>query len=500
MTYNLSHIAAPSGRRIAWLMLVAAMLTGCAAGPDFRSPAASDVASYTATPLPAQTASGPGAFGQPQHFMQAGSAPGAWWQQFGSAKLDALIRQALSASPTLDAAQAVLRQAEQNYAAQAGSSLYPQVNAKLGAQRQGVNGAALGQNGGNRVFNLYNTTVAVSYNLDLSGANRRALEALAAQADYQRFQLQGARLTLAANVAAAAFTQAQLAAQIETGTAILAAESEQLAITRERMELGAASALDISALQAQLEQTRATLPPLRNRWQQTSHLLAVLAGQPPGAADMPQFKLTDFRLPADLPVTVPSALVRQRPDIQAAEALLRAANAQHGVAVAKLYPQINLSASMGSQALTTTALFGSGSMIWGLAAQLTQPLFNRGLRAEARAAEAGFDAAAANYRQTVLQALRNVADSLRALDNGAQSMAALASATAAAQTSLQLVQQQYRAGAASYVQVLTAQMQEQQTRTSLITAQAQRLTDTVAFYQAMGWGADVSQTSAATGY
>lgn len=493
-----SHIAAPRGRGIAWLMLAAGMLTGCAAGPDFRSPAAPDIAHYTATPLPAQTASATAAFGQPQHFMQGGTAPGAWWQQFGSTKLDTLIQRALNASPTLDAASAVLRQAEQNYAAQAGSSLYPQVNAKLGAQRQGVNGATLGQNGGNRVFNLYNTTVAVSYNLDLSGANRRTFEALAAQADYQRFQLQGARLTLAANVAAAAFTQAQLAAQIETGTAILTAQSEQLAITRKRMKLGAASELETSALQTQLEQTRATLPPLRNRWQQTSHLLAILAGQPPGAADMPQFRLNDFKLPADLPVSVPSALVRQRPDIQAAEALLRAANAQHGVAMARLYPQINLSASMGSQALTTTALFGPGSMIWGLAGQLTQPLFNPGLRAEARAAEAGFDAAAANYRQTVLQALHNVADSLRALDNGAQSMAALASAAAAAQTSLQLVEQQYNAGAASYVQVLVAQIQEQQTRTSLIAAQAQRLTDTVAFYQAMGWGADVSQTSAAT--
>jgi Outer membrane protein len=170
---------------------------------------------------------------------------------------------------------------------------------------------------------------------------------------------------LAANVAAAAFTQAQLAAQIETDSAILTAQSEQLAITRKRMELGAASELETSALQTQLEQTRATLPPLRNRWQQTSHLLAILAGQPPGAADMPQFRLNDFKLPADLPVSVPSALVRQRPDIQAAEALLRAANAQHGVAMARLYPQINLSASMGSQALTTTALFGPGSMIWG---------------------------------------------------------------------------------------------------------------------------------------
>jgi NodT family efflux transporter outer membrane factor (OMF) lipoprotein len=187
--------------------------------------------------------------------------------------------------------------------------------------------------------------------------------------------------------------------------------------------------------------------------------------------------------------------VRQRPDIQAAEALLHAANAKHGEAIAKQYPQISLTANLGSQAITTAALFGSSSAVWGLAGQLTQPLFNLGLRAEARAAEAGFDAAAANYRQTVLQALRSVADSLRALDNDAQTLAAQAAAASSSQTSLQLVQQQYKLGVASYVQLLTAQTQEQQAQTGLVTAQAQRLTDTVALYQAMGVGADSTSES-----
>jgi NodT family efflux transporter outer membrane factor (OMF) lipoprotein len=255
------------------------------------------------------------------------------------------------------------------------------------------------------------------------------------------------------------------------------------------MRLGAASEIEVSALQTQLEQTRATLPPLRNRWQQTSHLLAILAGQPPGSAEMPQFTLADFTLPTDIPVTVPSELIRQRPDIQAAEALLHAANAKHGEAVAKQYPQISLNANLGSQALTTAALFSSGAAVWGLAGQLTQPLFNLGLRAETRAAEAGFDAAAANYQQTVLQALRNVADSLRALDNDAQTLVAQTAATDAAQNSLILVEQQYKFGVASYIQLLTAQLQAQQTKTSLISAQAQRLTDTVTLYQAMGMSA-----------
>jgi len=198
--------------------------------------------------------------------------------------------------------------------------------------------------------------------------------------------------------------------------------------------------------------------------------------------------LQEFTLPADLPLTVPSELVRNRPDIQAAEALLHSANAEYGVAITKLYPQLNLSATLGSQALTTGALFGSGSAVWSLVAQLTQPLLNPGLPAEKRAALAAFDAAAANYRNVVLEALRNVADVLRALDNDAQRLAALAAADAAAQESLASMQRQYSLGAAGYIQLLTAQQQAQQTRISLIEAQARRLADSVALYQAMGGG------------
>lgn len=231
---------------------------------------------------------------------------------------------------------------------------------------------------------------------------------------------------------------------------------------------------------------RAGIPLLRNQLQQSEHLLAVLAGRPPGAGGLPSFSLQEFTLPAVLPLTVPSQLVRMRPDIQAAEALLHAANAEYGVAVANLYPQLNLSANLGSQALTTGALFGSGSAIWSLVAQLTQPLFNPGLPAEKRAALAAFYAAAAHYQGVVLESLRNVADVLRALENDARRLAALSAADAAAQGSLELMQRKYRLGAASYVQLLIAQQQAQQTQIDLIEAQAQRLVDSAVFYQAMG--------------
>ncbi|MHB1621208.1 MAG: efflux transporter outer membrane subunit [Sulfuricella sp.] len=485
--------------RLNTLVLVAGTLSlfGCASvGPDFKQPAPPAVNGYITQSLPAETVTTPATLmGGAQHLMVGQAVPITWWQNFGSAKLDAYIDQALRTSPSLESAQATLRQAQQTYAAQAGSSQYPQVNAKLGAQRQGTNNSGMGLTGGDRVFELYNAGVTVSYNLDLFGGNRRVLEGYAAQIDYQHYQLEGARLTLAANVVTTAMMQAQYAAQISASEAILAAQQKQLDIARQRLKLGAVARGDELTLQTQVEQTRASIPPLRNKLDQTNHLLAVLAGQAPGAAEVPQFTLADFNLPADLPVVIPSELVRQRPDIQASEALLHAASAQYGVAIANGYPQINLSANLGSQALAASSLFGAGTMIWGLAGQLAQPLFNAGLKAGVKSAEAGFDAATANYRQTVLQALRNVADVLRALDNDAQTLQAQAAADAAARAALDLMQQQYQLGGASYLQLLSAQQQAQQTQINLVAAQVQRLTDTAALYQSMGggWATGVNQ-------
>ena len=469
--------------------IFAGLLAGCSAGPDFKQPAAPRVSSYAASPLPAQTAAASTALGGAQHFSTGASVSAQWWQALGSSKLDALIEQAFQASPTLASAKATLRQSQELYSARAGSTLYPQVNASTGAQRQRLNPSALGQTGDAREFSLYNASVGVSYQLDLAGGNRRALEALAARTEYRRYELEGAQLTLAANIVTTAITQARLAGQIQSTEVILRAQDEQLHITRERVRLGQAAPDDALALQTQLEQTRAGLPVLRKQLQQSEHLLAVLAGQAPSAGGLPSFTLNELTLPTDLPLVLPSELVRRRPDIQAAEALLQAANADYGVAVAKLYPQLSISANLGSQALSAGALFGGGSAVWGLIGQLTQPLFNPGLPAEKRASLAALDAAAAHYQSVVLEALRNVADVLRALDNDAQTLAALASADTAAQGSLASMQRQYALGSASYLQLLTAQQQAQQLRINLVAAQAQRLVDSAALYQATGGGA-----------
>lgn len=464
-------------------------LFGCTSvGPDFKQPDPPAVTSYTTQKLPEQTATALGSFGKAQRFVPGKDVPVDWWRNFGSAKLNTLIGQAFSASPTLDAAQATLLQAQQTYTAQMGSLQYPKVNGKLDGQRQKFNPSIFGQPGGSRIFDLYNAGVTVSYNLDLFGGNRRSLESFAAQADYQRYQLEGARLTLAANITTTAMSQAQFAAQIDATVAILAAQNKQLDIARQRFKLGAVPRSDEFTLLTQVEQTRASIPLLRNNLEKANNLLAVLVGQLPGAAQIPKFTLADFNLPTDIPLVIPSELVRQRPDIQASEALLHVANAQYGVAMSTAYPQINLSSNLNSQALAASSLFGAGSMVWSLVGQIAQPLFNAGLKAGIKSAKAGVSAATANYRQTVLQALRNVADVLHTLDNDAQILQAQAAADASAQASLNLIQQQFLLGSVSYLQLLTAQQQVQQTQINLIAAQVQRLTDTAALYQAMGGG------------
>ena len=470
-------------------LLLAGLLAGCTVGPDFKRPAAPDLSDYTAEPMPEQTTKAPINFGAAQHFISGASVNAHWWRELGSPKLDTLIEQAFQASPTLTSAQASLRQAQEIYGAQEGALMYPQADAGFSTQQQRFNPIVLGQNDKAREFSLFNAGISVTYQLDLAGGNRRALEAFAARAEYRQQELKAARLTLAGNIVVAAITQARLVAQTQSTEAILSAQEEQLHITQERVRLGQGSPTETLALQTQVEQTRAGLPLLRQQRQRNEHLLAALAGRAPGEGKLPSFTLEEFTLPANLPLVVPSELVHHRPDIRGAEALLHAANADYGSAIAKLYPQLNLSASLATQALTAGALFGPGSAIWNVLGQLTQPLFNPALPAEKRAALAAFDAAAANYQNVVLESLRNVADVLRALENDAQALAALAAADAAAQGSLQSVQQQYALGAASYVQQLIAQQAVQQTRISLIGAQAQRLVDSAALYQAMGGGA-----------
>ena len=480
--------------------VIAAALASCTVGPDFRQPEAPGTTQYTETPVPQETVSSPGIAGAAQRLVPGADIPAQWWALYRSEPLDRLIREAIAESPNLAAAQATLRQAKENLIADTGTLLYPQVDANLSATREKISAAQLGGSSGQTsIFNLYNASVSVSYLLDVFGGSRRELEGMQALVDYQGFQLEGAYLALTSNIVTTVAHEAQLRAQISATRDILAAEEKQLDLTQRQYQLGAVARLGVLALKTQVEQTRATLPPLERDLARTRHLLAVLAGRLPSEAALPAFDLEALTLPQELPVTLPSELVRQRPDIRASEALLHQASAQVGVATANLYPKITLTGAFGSDANQFHNVL-AGPSVWSIGAGLIQPLFHGGaLEAERRAAVAAYDAAFAQYRQTVLQAFQNVADALRALETDARTLSAQAEAEASAQQTLDLTQRQFQLGGVSYVALLIAQRQYQEARLALAMAQATRFADTAALFQALGggwWNRDATAAAA----
>ena len=464
---------------------------GCALGPDFKPPQApADQTPYTPAPMPAQTAAAPAASlgGAAQRLAAGQDIPAQWWGVFQSPALDQLIRAALAHSPGMAAAEATLRQAQQNYLAQAGSLAYPAVNGQLGVQRERASAAtAGGQRGG--VFNLYNASVNVSYTPDVFGATRRTLEGAQAAVDFQRYQVEATYLALTANVVTTAIREASLRAQLKASRDVLDALATQLGLIEKQFEFGAIPRTTVLTQRNQLAQVAATIPPLQKALDQTRHQLSVLAGRLPGEQGMPEFQLEGLTLPVELPVSLPSALVRQRPDVRASEEALHQASAQIGVATAAQYPQFTLSGSYGSASPTVGDLFKSDNVLWNLGAGVAAPLFNGGaLAARKHAAEAAYDAAAAQYRGTVLAAFQDVADSLRALDADADALQAQAQAEALAAESLKLATEQYRLGGISYLVLLDAQRTYQQSHIGLVQAQAARYADTAALFQALGGG------------
>ena len=466
-------------------------LAACSVGPDFKTPelpAAAKDNPYTPTPVPPQTAATDGAAGVAQHYAPGQDIPQLWWSAFHSAALDRLIRAALAQNPNLAAAEAALRQATENYSAQRASLLVPDVSGQLGASRQRATAQSSGIPGG-AVYSLYNASVNVSYTFDVFGASRRTLEGYAAAVDYQRFQLEATYLALTTNLVTTAIQEASLRAQLQATREVIGLLKKQLYVIEKQYEFGAIARATLLTQRNQLAQAAAALPPLEKALAQTRHQLSVFAGKFPGEPGMPEFQLASLQLPQQLPLSLPSALVRQRPDIRASEALLHEASAQIGVASANLYPQFKLSADYGSASTGLRDLFGSGSVLWGLTAGLTQPIFDGGaLSARRRAALAAYEQAGAQYQATLLIAFQNVADSLRALDSDATTLKAQAEVDSLAAESLALVTRQYGLGAVSYLALLDAQRTYQQAHVSLVQAQAARYADTAALFQALGGG------------
>ncbi len=474
---------------------LAALAAGCAVGPDYHRPAAPETQTYEDRPLPAETASADTESGAAQKFAPGKEIPAEWWALFHSESLNRLIMQAIKANPDLEAAQAALREAGENAAA-AGGVLFPTVSAGFSSIRQKTSGAAAGGNFPGSIYTLHDASVGVSYGLDVFGGARRQVEELEAVKEFQRFQMEAAYLTLAGNVVTSAVQEASLRGQIAATNKIIEDQQKQLDLTQQQFELGGAAKTVVLAQQTILEQTRATLPDLEKQLAQTRHQLSVLMGQLPSTAPDATFELSSLKLPDTLPVSLPSKLVEQRPDVRAADANLHAASAAIGVAVANRLPQITLSAGLGTEANTLGNLFGPGSGIWNFGGSIAQTVFDGGTLAhEQGAAEAAFDVAAAQYRKTVLAAFQDVADTLRALQSDAETLKAQTAAEAAASESLRLAQEQYDDGAINYLVLLNAEQAEQQAELALVRAEAQRYADTAALFQALGggwWNRDTS--------
>jgi NodT family efflux transporter outer membrane factor (OMF) lipoprotein len=457
-------------------------------GPNFHRPAPPQVDRYTIEAQPAETASAQGPGGAAQRFLTEQEVPRNWWLLFGSEELNALVTESLRANPEVLSAQAALRQALENTAAQRGS-YFPTVQAGFNASRNRNATGVLAPNlaSGTAVYNLFTPQVTVSYVPDIFGANRRQVESLGAQAEASRFQLDATYLTLTANVVTAAIQEAGFDAQISATERVIALERESLAVLKRELEIGAIAEVDVYAQEAALAQLEATLPPLRRQLQTTRDQLAVLTGHLPAEFKPPSFELDQLVLPVDLPLGVPSQLVERRPDVRAAEAQLHAATAQVGVAIANMLPQFTITGSIGSSATAMGDLFKPGTGFWSAGANATQTLFAGGaLLHHKRAADAALDQAAAIYKSAVLTAFENVADAMHALDTDADALNAASRAESAAKMSLAVARHQLELGSVSYLALVISEQTYQQTVISLIQARSARLTDTAALFQALG--------------
>jgi len=473
--------------RAAWL--ISLLATGCAVGPNFKKPAPPDAADYTRAPLPSTAATANVAGGEAQQFSSGGDIAADWWTLFHSAALNALIELSLANNHDLKAAQAALAVAGENVLAQRGV-YYPSVTANFAASRQRQSGQiAPTLNSNAFLYNLFTPQVSVSYVPDVFGLNRRTVESLQAQAQEVRFQLVAAHTTLTSNVVVTAIQRASVQMQIDATRQLIEINTDMLHILQYQFDKGYASRLDVAAQESQLAQVAATLPPLLKQSAQLQDLLAVLAGQFPNQASDQQLDLSSLQLPPQLPVSLPSQLVAQRPDVLQAEANLHDASAKIGIAIANRLPNIVLTANAGSSAAALDQLFTSGTGFWGVGAEVTAPLFQGGtLLHQERAAKAAYRQAAEQYRSTVLTAFQNVADTLTALEQDADALSAASAAADAAKVTLDLAQRQVQDGYAAYLALLSAEQAYQQGRINLIQAQANRYADTAALFQALGGG------------
>jgi NodT family efflux transporter outer membrane factor (OMF) lipoprotein len=462
-------------------------LGGCAVGPDFAAVQAPAGAGYSPRPILAtEGASAPG--GAAQRMAPGAVVAGAWWRLFHSRQIDAFVEESLRNHPDLKAAQAALRQAREAVAADT-AGFFPSATSSNSATREQASAASTGVSAPASLFTLYNVSTPISFTPDIFGGRARAVEADEANAEYERYELEATYLSLTANVVTAAINDASLAAQIQVTQDLIRSQREQVQLLEGRFSLGAVSEADVLSQKAQLATTLATLPPLEKSRAIGRDQLLVYLGRFPNQDHGEAVALESLTLPRSLPVSLPSALVRQRPDIGAAESQWRQASANVGVATANMLPQLTLSASYGSAALTASSLFSAQTTAWSLASNVASPVFDAGALFHTKQERvAALDQARLRYQSTVLSAFQNVADSLQSLKADAALLNAEGYAEKVSAQSLQITQSQFNAGASNTLNVLNAEQTLLNARTGRVKAQAARLADTVALFQSLGGG------------
>jgi NodT family efflux transporter outer membrane factor (OMF) lipoprotein len=466
------------------------LLGACAVGPNYHRPQAPNDSDYGSAPSQGTTVSAPGTGGQAQHFIAGRDIPGEWWTLFRSDKLSALVEQSLKGNPNMDAAQAALRQAQLLYKAQR-TSLLPVVQGSFGGTRSEypTNSLTAPTTASSSTYNLFTAQLSLSYQPDVFGGTRRALEATRAQVEATRYQLIATYVTLSSNVVTTAVQEASLRGQIAATERMLTLQRQLTETIVQQKGIGTASNVDLLPQQAAEAQTAASLAPLQKQLGQTRDQLTALLGRLPAGEPAETFHLDELSLPTDLPVSLPSKLIEQRPDVRQAEENLHTASAEVGVAIANMLPQFDISADTGSAALTIGKLFSPYTGFWDLGASLTQTLFDAGaLIYRHKAADAALDQAGAQYRATVILACQNVADTLRALQSDADALKATSDADRAAQAAFELARRQYQIGTLSLVALINAEQTYQNAELALVQAQANRYADTAALFQALGGG------------
>ncbi|MCC8405468.1 efflux transporter outer membrane subunit [Paraburkholderia sp. MMS20-SJTN17] len=461
---------------------VTCVLGACSFGPNGDAPVMPQPAHYGAEALPTQTVP---AQGITQQFVSGAQPVPEWWKLYRSDALNALVDEGLRNSPTLEATDRSLAAAREQLRAQIGSSLLPIIDA--GGQATRNRALAIPEIGPNTfLYNVFVGQLQAHYTFDLFGASRLANAALAARVNVQVYQLEAARRALAANIVTATITSAALHAQIETTERLVVLANDQARDTERRFELGAVSHADLLNAQQSAASVAASLPALRQQWLTTRHALAVLLGRTPDAAP-DDINLAQLHVPEQVPVVVPSELLRSRPDIEAADAALKAAAADVGAATAQMFPSLSLSASMGQGGFSWPVAVSGAGAIWSIGASLSQPLFHGGaLVAQRHAAQHTYEASVSQYKQTVLAAFQNVADTLASLEHDAQSLDAANVAARSAQGVFKDTSARYRLGALPVASARSSEQQWRNAQLDEIRYTSARLTDTAALFQAMG--------------